>query len=137
MVMDPLVILFILIGVFIGIIFGSIPGLTATMAIVMFLPLTYTMTPLQGVSTLVALYVGGISGGLISAILLNIPGTPSSIATCFDGRPMAMKGQAGKALGVGVVFSFCGTILGLLVLVLVAPLLASLAIKFGPYEYCT
>ena len=107
MVMDPLVILFILIGVFIGIIFGSIPGLTATMAIVMFLPLTYTMTPLQGVSTLVALYVGGISGGLISAILLNIPGTPSSIATCFDGRPMAMKGQAGKALGVGVVFSFC------------------------------
>lgn len=137
LVMDPMVIFFILVGVFIGIIFGSIPGLTATMAIVMFLPLTYTMTPLQGVSTLVALYVGGISGGLISAILLNIPGTPSSIATCFDGRPLALKGQAGKALGVGVVFSFCGTILGLIVLVLVAPLLASLAIKFGPYEYCT
>ena len=137
LVMDPIVIAFILIGVFIGIIFGSIPGLTATMAIVMFLPLTYTMTPIQGVSTLIALYVGGISGALIAAILLNIPGTPSSIATCFDGRPMAMKGQAGKALGVGVVFSFCGTVLGLIVLVLVAPLLASFAIKFGPYEYCT
>ena len=137
LVMDPMVIFFIIVGVFIGIVFGSVPGLTATMAIVMFLPLTYTMSPVEGVSTLVALYVGGISGGLIAAILLNIPGTPSSIATTFDGAPMAAKGEAGKALGVGVVFSFCGTIVGLIVLVLVAPLLASVAIKFGPYEYCT
>lgn len=136
-VLDPVVLALIIVGVFLGIIFGSIPGLTATMAIVMFLPVTYTMTPIQGVSTLVALYVGGISGGLIAAILLNIPGTPSSIATTFDGAPMARKGQAGKALGLGVVFSFCGTILGLLVLVLVSPVLASVAIKFGPYEYCT
>lgn len=136
-VLDPTVLFFIVLGVFVGIIFGSIPGLTATMAIVMFLPITYTMSPVEGVSTLVALYVGGISGGLIAAILLNIPGTPSSIATTFDGTPMARKGQAGKALGVGVVFSFCGTIVGLLVLVLVSPLLAMVAIKFGPYEYCT
>lgn len=136
-VLDPMVIALIILGVFLGIIFGSIPGLTATMAIVMFLPVTYTMSPIEGVSTLVALYVGGISGGLIAAILLNIPGTPSSIATTFDGAPMARKGEAGKALGIGVVFSFCGTILGLLVLVLVSPLLASVAIKFGPYEYCT
>lgn len=62
------------------------------------------MTPIQGMSTLIALYVGGISGGLVAAILLNIPGTPSSIATTFDGTPLAAKGQAGKALGVGVVF---------------------------------
>ena len=136
-VLTPTVLFFIIFGVFVGIIFGSIPGLTATMAIVMFLPVTYTMSPIEGVSTLVALYVGGISGGLIAAILLNIPGTPSSIATTFDGAPMARKGEAGKALGVGVVFSFCGTILGLLVLVLVSPLLAAFAIKFGPYEYCT
>ncbi len=136
-VLDPTVLFFIVVGVFVGIVFGSIPGLTATMAIVMFLPVTYTMEPIEGVSTLIALYVGGISGGLIAAILLNIPGTPSSIATTFDGTPLARKGQAGKALGVGVVFSFCGTILGLLVLVLVSPLLASVAIKFGPYEYCT
>ncbi len=136
-VLTPTVLFFIIFGVFVGIIFGSIPGLTATMAIVMFLPVTYTMSPIEGVSTLVALYVGGISGGLIAAILLNIPGTPSSIATTFDGTPMARKGEAGKALGVGVVFSFCGTIIGLLVLVLVSPLLAAFAIKFGPYEYCT
>lgn len=137
LVMDPVVICFIILGVFLGIVFGSVPGLTATMAIVMCLPLTYTMSPIEGISTLVALYVGGISGGLIAAILLNIPGTPSSIATCFDGAPLAAKGEAGKALGVGVVFSFCGTIVGLIVLTLVAPVLASFAIKFGPYEYCT
>jgi putative tricarboxylic transport membrane protein len=136
-VLDPLVILFIFIGVFVGIVFGSIPGLTATMAIVMFLPVTYTMTSVQGMSMLMALYIGGISGGLISAILLNIPGTPSSIATTFDGRPMALKGQAGKALGTGVVFSFCGTIIGIAVLMVAAPVIAALAIKFGPYEYCT
>lgn len=136
-VLDPMVLGLIVLGVFVGIVFGSIPGLTATMAIVMFLPLTYTMTPIEGISTLIALYVGGISGGLIAAILLNIPGTPSSIATTFDGAPMARRGEAGKALGIGVVFSFCGTLLGLLVLVLVSPLLASIAIKFGPYEYCT
>lgn len=136
-VIDPMVILFIFIGVFVGIIFGSIPGLTATMAIVMFLPMTYVMSPIQGVATLIALYIGGISGGLIAAILLNIPGTPSSIATCFDGCPMAKKGEAGKALGTGVVFSFFGTIIGIIVLALAAPVIAAVAIKFGPYEYST
>ena len=133
---DPTVLFFVWVGTFIGIIFGAIPGLTATMAIVMFLPMTYTMTSIQGISTLVSLYIGGISGGLVSAILLNIPGTPSSIATCFDGRPLALKGEAGKALGVGVVFSFLGTIFGIIMLIAISPLLASVAIKFGPFEYC-
>lgn len=133
---DPFTIALIAIGVIVGIIFGSIPGLTATMAVVMFLPVTYAMTPVQGISTLVALYIGGISGGLISAILLNIPGTPSSVATCFDGSPMAEKGEAAKALGVGVVFSFIGTIIGIALLILISPKLAALAIKFGPFEYC-
>ena len=96
---NPMTIVMVAVGTFIGIIFGSIPGLTATMAIVMFLPVTYAMQSTQGISMLVALYIGGISGGLISAILLNIPGTPSSVATCFDGRPMAEKGPAAKALG--------------------------------------
>lgn len=135
-VMDPFVILLVAIGVIVGIIFGSIPGLTATMAVVMFLPVTYSMSSVQGISMLVALYIGGISGGLISAILLNIPGTPSSVATCFDGRPMAEKGEAAKALGAGVVFSFIGTILGVLLLIVISPVLASVAIKFGPFEYC-
>ena len=133
---DPMALAFIVVGTVVGIIFGAIPGLTATMAIVMFLPLTYAMTATQGISTLVALYIGGISGGLVSAILLNIPGTPSSVATCFDGRPLAQKGQAAKALGVGIFFSFMGTLFGIVMLVFISPLLASVAIKFGAYEYC-
>ena len=133
---DPLTLIFIALGTIIGIIFGAIPGLTATMAIVIFLPFTYPMLATQGISTLTALYIGGISGGLISAILLNIPGTPSSVATCFDGRPMAQKGQGAKALGVAVVFSFIGTFIGIMCLMVLAPLLASVAIKFGPFEYC-
>lgn len=132
---NPSCIVWIFIGTTIGIIFGCIPGLTATMAIAMFLPITYGMDTTQGISVLIALYIGGISGGLISAILLNIPGTPASIATCLDGRPMALKGEAGKALGVGVVYSFLGTIISLFALVLISPPLASIAIKFGPFEY--
>jgi len=80
---------YIALGTFVGIIFGAIPGLTATTAIAMFLPVTYTLDTNTSIAILVALYIGGISGGLISAILLNIPGTPSSIATCFDGNRCA------------------------------------------------
>lgn len=136
-VLQPMTILLVAIGVVVGIIFGSIPGLTATMAIVMFLPVTYSMTSSQGISMLMALYIGGISGGLISAILLNIPGTPSSVATCFDGKPMADKGQAGRALGTGVVFSFLGTVIGIALLIVLSPLLCDFALKFQAYEYCS
>ena len=135
-VLQPMTIALIAIGTVVGIIFGSIPGLTATMAIVMFLPVTYSMTASEGISMLMALYIGGISGGLISAILLNIPGTPSSVATCFDGKPMADKGEAGKALGTGVVFSFIGTVIGIGLLVVLAPVLCDFALKFQAYEYC-
>ena len=135
-VLQPMTVLLISVGVVVGIVFGSIPGLTATMAIVMFLPVTYSMTASQGISMLMALYIGGISGGLISAILLNIPGTPSSVATCFDGKPMSEKGEAAKALGIGVVFSFIGTIIGIAVLVVLAPALCNFALKFQAYEYC-
>lgn len=132
---DPATIAIIIGSVAIGIIFGAIPGLSATMAIAMCLPITYGMTSINGMAAIVGLYIGGISGGLISAILLNMPGTPSSIATCFDGRPMALKGQAGKALGVGIVFSFIGTMLSISALITIAPRLAEIAIKFGPFEY--
>lgn len=135
-VLQPMTILLVAIGTVVGIIFGSIPGLTATMAIVMFLPVTYSMTASEGISMLMALYIGGISGGLISAILLNIPGTPSSVATCFDGKPMADKGEAGKALGTGVVFSFLGTVVGIALLVILSPVLCDFALKFQAYEYC-
>ena len=135
-VLQPMTIVLVAIGTVVGIIFGSIPGLTATMAIVMFLPVTYSMTASEGISMLMALYIGGISGGLISAILLNIPGTPSSVATCFDGKPLADKGEAGRALGTGVVFSFVGTIIGIGLLMILAPVLCDFALKFQAYEYC-
>ena len=133
---DPVIWAMMAAGVTVGIIFGSIPGLTATMAITMCLPITFSMDALHAIPVLIALYVGGISGGLISAILLNIPGTPSSIATTFDGSPMAKKGHAARALGIGVVYSFLGTIFGLLCLLAIAPQLARIAIKFGPFDYC-
>lgn len=121
-------------GVIAGIIFGSIPGLSASMAVALFLPLTFSMTPIMGMNTLVAVYIGGISGGLISAILLNMPGTASSIATTFDGYPMAMKGEAMKALGYGIVFSFLGSIFSFIILTFCAPTLADIALKFTPAE---
>lgn len=133
---SPLNILFILVGTIVGIIFGAIPGLTATMAITIFLPMTYAMSDTPAMSLLLALYIGGISGGLVSSIMLNIPGTPASMVTAFDGAPLARQGKAGKALGFGIFFSFLGTMFGLIALVLISPYLAAVAIKFGPFEYC-
>ncbi|MDO5416311.1 MAG: tripartite tricarboxylate transporter permease [Lachnospiraceae bacterium] len=133
-IMHPASILLMVAGVAIGIIFGSIPGLSASMAVALMLPLTFSMTPSMGLNTLVAVYIGGISGGLISAILLNMPGTASSIATCFDGHPMAKRGEAMKALGLGIVFSALGSIFSFIILTFCAPLLADVALKFTPAE---
>lgn len=125
----------IVVGVATGIIFGSIPGLTATMAVALCLPLTFGMDPVVALSLLIGLYIGGISGGLIAAILINIPGTPASIATAFDGYPMAQKGEGGRALGIGIFYSFLGTLVGCAVLFLLAPPLARFALRFGSFEY--
>lgn len=129
------VIALIVSGTIVGIIVGAIPGLTVTMGVALFLPVTFGMSPIEGISLLLALYIGGTSGGLISAILLKIPGTPASVATCFDGHPMAARGEAGRALSIGIVYSFLGGTFSLLVLFFVAPLLANVALEFGPYEY--
>lgn len=122
-------------GVIIGIIFGAIPGLSANMAVTLCLPLSFGLDPATGMVLLVSLYLGGIFGGLVSAILINIPGTPASIATCFDGHPMAARGEAGKALGVGILSSFIGGLFSILILIFIAPVIARLALKFGPFEY--
>jgi putative tricarboxylic transport membrane protein len=124
-------------GTALGLVFGAIPGLTGSLAVVMLIPFTYSMETITGMATLIGAYVGGISGGLVSAILLNMPGTPASVATSFDGFPMAQQGRAGKALGVGVVSSFLGTLLGWFCLTAMAPLLAKVALAFGHFEYVT
>jgi putative tricarboxylic transport membrane protein len=125
----------ILAGVVIGIIFGAIPGLSGVTCLALMLPLTFGMGPVDGLSFLLGIYVGAVSGGLISAILLDIPGTPSSIATCFDGAPLARKGEASKALGVGIVFSFIGGTISALILTYFGPPIAKVALRFSPYEY--
>jgi putative tricarboxylic transport membrane protein len=135
MVFTPYCLILILIGVVIGIIFGSIPGLSATMALVLFLPMSFGMNPMDGIALLVGLYLGGISGGLISAILLKIPGTPSSIATVFDGGPMADNGEAGRALGVGILVSFIGGLFSIFALMFISPMLASVTLMFTSAEY--
>lgn len=122
-------------GVIVGIIFGAMPGLSATMAVALFLPVTYGLEPKMGMALLMALYIGGTSGGLITAILIKIPGSAASVATCWDGHPMVMKGHAVKALGAGVFFSFLGTIISIAVLIGIAPPLAKVATRFGYYEY--
>ena len=122
-------------GTVVGIIFGAIPGLTATMAVALFLPITYSLSATAGIALLVGLYIGGVSGGLISAILLKIPGTPASVATVFDGGPMMENGEGAKALGVGIFYSFVGTLLSIGALIFIAPTLAKIALAFGPHEY--
>ncbi|WP_417810851.1 tripartite tricarboxylate transporter permease [Thalassospira alkalitolerans] len=121
-------------GTVIGIIFGAIPGMTATMAVAVCLPLTYSLGLENGLALLLGLYVGGISGGLVPAILLNIPGTPSSIATTFDGYPMTQKGEGERALRIAVISSFIGGIISLAALYFFAPALADFAIKFSYVE---
>lgn len=135
--MQPDVLMLVVIGTAVGVCVGAIPGLTATMAIALAVPITYTLDAMQGLSLLIAVYVGGLTGGLVSAILLNIPGTPASIATTFDGYPMAVKGEPGKALGYAIVASFLGGGFSYFSLLFLAPTLASLALELSSFEIFT
>ncbi len=127
--------LFMVVGMIIGIVCGALPGLSATMAVALVLPATFALDPRLGLSMLVAVYVGATFGGSISAILLNIPGTPASMMTAADGNPLARKGMAGKALGVAISSSFFGGIFSGAVLILFAPILGRWALSFGPAEF--
>jgi putative tricarboxylic transport membrane protein len=122
-------------GVAAGLIAGAIPGFTITMAVVLTLPFTFGMPPAQGLATMLGVFVGGLSGGLMAGILTGIPGTPSSVATTFDGFPMARKGQPGLALGIGVWASFFGGVISALLLISLAPPLARIGLEFGPWDY--
>jgi len=122
-------------GTLAGVIGGALPGVTITMTIIVVLPFTFGLDPLQGLAAMAGVYVGGSAGGLITAILLGIPGTPSAIATTFDGHPMAKKGEAGRAIGLGVWASFFGGLLGGVFLVTATGPLAAIALEFGPWEF--
>jgi putative tricarboxylic transport membrane protein len=123
------------IGTLVGVVGGALPGITNTMTVIMVLPFTFGLEPLQGLSAMIGVYIGGESGGLITSCLLGIPGKPSSIATMFDGFPMSQKGEPGRALWLGIWASFFGGLLGGVFLVGTTGPLASIALKFGPWEY--
>ncbi|MDR2747536.1 MAG: tripartite tricarboxylate transporter permease [Treponema sp.] len=134
-VFTPLTLVLVIGGTAFGMICGALPGLSASMSIILLLPFTYGMQPVQAIVTLVAVYIGAACGGSISAVLLRTPGTPEAVATTFDGYPMAMSGRAGRALGLSVSASSFGGIFSALMMVLCAPLLATVALKFQSAEY--
>lgn len=127
--------LLMVVGVGAGLLAGSVPGFTIAMAVVLTLPFTFSMPPAQGLATMISVLVGGLSGGLMSGILTGIPGTPSSVATTFDGFPLARKGEPGFALGLGVWSSFFGGMISAVLLVLFAPQLARVGLEFQPWDF--
>ncbi|MEO3429530.1 tripartite tricarboxylate transporter permease [Pelagibius sp. CAU 1746] len=133
--LTPLNIMLALGGVVAGTIVGSLPGLTATMAVAVLVPLTFAMEPASALILMGAIYTGAIYGGAYAAILLNTPGTPSAIATTFDGYPMAKRGDGDLAVTLACLASVVGGLVGALALLLLAPPLAEVALAFGPMEY--
>jgi putative tricarboxylic transport membrane protein len=131
---QPITLVAILIGVVIGIVVAAIPGLTVSMGMALMLPFTFVLSPPAAVGMLLGIHAGGMTGGSVSAILLDIPGTPSAAATVLDGHPLARKGEAGKALGVSVIGGFAGGIVSLIALILIGPPLAAIALRFGAPE---
>lgn len=119
----------------VGIIFGAIPGLSGTMAVMLFMPLTYTMESGTAIIFLLSLWIGGCSGAFIGSVLLGIPGSASAVSTCWDGHPMAQQGQASKALAIGMCASFIGTFFSALVAMFAAEKVADFAFAMGPWEY--
>ncbi|MDA0285401.1 MAG: tripartite tricarboxylate transporter permease [Planctomycetota bacterium] len=131
----PTGLILIAVGTGLGITVGAIPGLTGAMLIALTLPLTYSMDAGNAMILLVSMYVGSISGGLITATLLRMPGTPASIMTTLDGYPMARDGQAGRALTLSIMASFAGGIVSWLFLIALSKPMAELSTKFGPFEF--
>ncbi|WP_404420770.1 tripartite tricarboxylate transporter permease [Thalassospira australica] len=133
--LTPLNILMALGGVVLGTIIGALPGLSATMAVAVLVPFTFTMDPATGLIALGAIYTGAIYGGAFAAILVNTPGTPSAIATTFDGFPMAKRGDGNLAITLATLASVFGGLVGGIFLLLLSPPLAKVALAFGPPEY--
>ena len=133
--LTPLNLVLALVGVALGTLIGALPGLSATMAVAILVPFTFAMTPASGLIVLGAIYTGAIYGGSFAAILVNTPGTPSSIATTFDGYPMAKRGDGGLAVTLATLASVFGGLIGAITLLVLAPPLANVALAFGPTEY--
>lgn len=132
---DPTLIALLVCATLGGVVIGALPGLNATTGAALLLPFTLTMEPIAAISILTAIYCSATFAGAITAILINTPGTSASATTCLDGYPMAVRGEAGRALGLAVVSSTIGGVFSVIVLMLAAPLLARAAYSFAPPEY--
>ena len=128
-------IMFVLIGVFVGTFIGMLPGLGPISAIAIMIPITYGMDPTLALVMMAGVYYGAVFGGSTSSILLNAPGISGTVASAFDGYPMAQQGKAGKALAIAAISSFAGGTISVILLMIFAPMLASVAISFGPPAY--
>ena len=133
-VAQPFNLVLMVVGIVLGVIVGVLPGLGGANGVAILLPLTFSMSPTSAIIMLSCIYWGALFGGAITSILFNIPGEPWSVATTFDGYPMAQKGKAGEALTAAFTSSFVGALFAVIIITLVAPLVASFALRFGPPE---
>lgn len=134
-VFQPVNFIIMCIGVFAGIIFGAIPGLTATLAISLLIPFTFGMPPIPSLVLLLGIYCGGIYGGSITAILIRAPGTPGAAATVLDGYPLTKKGKGGEAVGVATIASGFGGLLSAIIMIFLSPQISKVALQFSGPEY--
>ena len=133
-VLQPFNLLVMVIGIVLGVVIGVLPGLGGANGVAILLPLTFSMSPTAAIIMLSCIYWGALFGGAITSVLFNIPGEPWSVATTFDGHPMAQKGKAGEALTAAFTSSFVGALFAVIMITLVAPLVAKFALQFGPAE---
>jgi putative tricarboxylic transport membrane protein len=133
-VIQPFNIVLMVVGIVLGVIIGVLPGLGGANGVAILLPLTFSMSPTSAIIMLSCIYWGALFGGAITSVLFNIPGEPWSVATTFDGYPMAQQGKAGEALTAAFTSSFVGALFAVIMITLIAPLVASFALEFGPPE---
>src|SRR5574341_926829 len=131
----PFNLLMAVIGIVLGTIIGVLPGLGGANGVAILLPLTFSMPPTSAIILLTSIYWGALFGGAITSVLFNIPGEPWSVATTFDGYPLARQGQSGQALTAAFTSSFVGAFFSIALITFFAPLLAEIALKFGPPEF--
>jgi putative tricarboxylic transport membrane protein len=133
-VLQPYNVMLMVVGIMLGVIIGVLPGLGGANGVAILLPLTFSMSPTSAIIMLSCIYWGALFGGAITSVLFNIPGEPWSVATTFDGHPMAQQGRAGEALTAAFTSSFVGALFAVIMITLVAPLVAAFALRFGPAE---
>src|SRR5688500_13663727 len=131
---EPFNLMVMVVGIMLGVLIGVLPGLGGANGVAILLPLTFSMSPTSAIIMLSCIYWGALFGGAITSILFNIPGEPWSVATTFDGHPMAQQGRADQALTAAFTSSFVGAFLAVLVLIFLAPIVAEFALEFGPAE---